>query len=80
MSDQTQTLVEVRCPLKRPDRSNKTCNRLCVRVSPGSSGQAYCPRHDVTFDFEVDDSSTFNAIIIDREAIQSGPTALPEHP
>lgn len=46
-------LVDVRCPLPRGDGTGRTCNRLVVRVKRGSKGEAYCPRHDTTFSFEV---------------------------
>lgn len=73
-------LVDVRCPLPRADGSDKACNRLCVRVTAGSAGQAHCPRHDKTFDFQIDDHKSFDGIIRDREANQSGQPARAEHP
>lgn len=56
-------LIDVRCPMERGDGSGKPCNRLCVRVKAGSSGQAHCPRHDKAFEFEVDDFRTISATI-----------------
>lgn len=49
-------LVDVRCPLQKyvkKYRSYKNCNRLCIRVNPGSSGEAFCPQCHQTFLFEV---------------------------
>lgn len=49
-------LIEVRCPLKtyvKKYKANRTCNRLAVRVEPGSAGEAYCPSCRQTFFFEV---------------------------
>lgn len=61
-------LVDIRCPLRRKDGSGKPCNALCVRVVPGSSGQAYCRRCEQNFDFHVDDNNSFSGIILTREA------------
>ena len=57
------TLVEVRCPLPRKGDPSKQCNRLCLKAKPGSSGEAYCPRSDATFEFHVDDPNTFQALL-----------------
>jgi phage FluMu protein Com len=64
-------LIDIRCPLKRKDTTGKICNRLCVRVEPGSSGQVSCPRCNVPFEFKVDDNSAFNDIITYREPSKS---------
>lgn len=48
--------IEIRCPFRTLQKSkNKliTCNRLCVKVYPGSSGEAYCNNCNLHFDFEV---------------------------
>lgn len=73
-------LVEVRCPLPSMRDSKLKCNKLCVRAAAGSSGKAYCARHEIEFYFEVDDNNTFSDIISRREATQSGQTAEAEHP
>lgn len=53
-------LVDVRCPLdyksKRDSRIYK-CNHLCVKVYPGSAGQAWCSKCQVSFEFEVTDQN-----------------------
>lgn len=64
-------LIDVRCPLPSKGKPDKPCNKLCVRVEPGSSGKAYCPRHEVEFEFQVDDSNAFGGILHSREADQS---------
>lgn len=53
-------LIDVRCPLPSKGRPDKVCNKLCVRVMPGSSGRAFCPRHESEFEFQVDDARSFN--------------------
>jgi hypothetical protein len=71
-------LVEIRCPIQLNIKDKHTgrawvCNRLCVRVAPGSKGQAFCPRHDKSFDFEVEDhaKSVFATINSEREATEN---------
>lgn len=54
----SETLIEIRCP--ETVTSKKTgfkypCNRLCVKVAPGSTGEAWCPSCRITFTFDVDD-------------------------
>lgn len=73
-------LIDVRCPLPRKDASGKPCNRLVVRVAPGSSGKGYCPRHDDTFDFQVDDFASFNGNMSVEKPLKSDQIAIPEHP
>lgn len=73
-------LIDVRCPLPRKDNSGKQCNRLAVQVAPGSSGKAYCPRHDATFEFQVDDFTAFSGNIAVEKPLQSDQIANPEHP
>lgn len=51
-------LVEIRCQkLKIKKRHGQeyeaVCNRLCIRVYPGSKGEAYCPSCDNRFNFDV---------------------------
>lgn len=53
-------LIDVRCPLPAKGRPDKTCNKLCVRVMPGSSGRVFCPRHEAEFEFQVDDARSFS--------------------
>lgn len=53
----TKQLIEIRCPFKRRGKHNNklyTCNRICVKVEPGSAGEAYCKNCRLSFDFEVD--------------------------
>lgn len=50
-------LIVIRCPFKRRgNHDNKiyVCNRVCVKVRPGSAGEAYCRECKLTFEFEVD--------------------------
>jgi len=53
--------VEIKCPLPVINKQrgiHYTCGRLCVKVLPGSKGEAYCTRHKTAFEFEVNDQST----------------------
>lgn len=61
--DESQVLndwVEIRCPFRTTTKRGMTyiCNRLCVKVSPGSSGEAFCGSCKLPFEFEImpDDS------------------------
>lgn len=74
------SLIDVRCPLKRKDDPGKQCNCLCVRVEPGSRGKAYCRRHDVEFEFEVDAHNSISDIMRAEKPLQSDQIATTEHP
>lgn len=53
-------LVEIRCPIERISKTDKNlykCNRICVKVLPGSAGEAKCRSCHVNFLFEVDEDS-----------------------
>ena len=49
-------LFEVRCPNIITDKNDKKrrCNKLCVKVRPGSSGEIQCRGCKTKFDFYVD--------------------------
>ena len=50
-------LFDVRCPYERlakKDGKLYVCNSLCVKVSPGSSGEARCRKCGANFIFEID--------------------------
>jgi len=52
-----QDLIVIRCPFKkRGKHDNKIyiCNRVCVKVTAGSAGEAYCKECKLAFEFEVD--------------------------
>lgn len=52
-----QELIEIRCPFKRTSRTDgitRNCKHLCVKVYPGSSGETYCSRCNLVFEFQVD--------------------------
>lgn len=52
-----ENLIVIRCPFKKRGRhDNKLyiCNRVCVKVTPGSAGEAYCKECKLTFEFVVD--------------------------
>lgn len=51
-----KNLQEIRCPfMRRSKKDNKlyNCNRICVKVTPGSSGEAMCRSCHLTFEFTV---------------------------
>lgn len=50
-------LHEIRCPVQRLSRADGklyTCNSLCVKVTPGSAGEARCRKCRMSFEFYVD--------------------------
>lgn len=50
-------LIEIRCPLKVVDKSSGKlikCNKLCLKVFPGSSGEIQCRHCKRRFRFYVD--------------------------
>lgn len=56
---QTQ-LVEIRCPYSRVSKKNGQtypCHKLCVKVEPGSRGEAFCTNCDKQFEFNVSTSA-----------------------
>lgn len=49
-------LVDVKCPFKyisKSDNKEYECNRICVKVTPGSSGEAWCRRCAKVFEFVI---------------------------
>lgn len=56
MGEVKSELVDVNCPFQKKDRHTqqlRTCNKLCVRVYPGSSGETFCTVCKLTFEFDV---------------------------
>jgi hypothetical protein len=60
METDSEGLLSIRCPFEKTYLSKhtgkqrtKVCNRQCVKVKPGSSGEAHCISCDKRFDFEV---------------------------
>lgn len=60
-------LVEVRCPFK-VNRYGKLvlCDRLCVKVTPGSQGETRCNSCKLTFQFEIDDDRSMTNIEVQK--------------
>lgn len=57
IEDKEKNLFPVRCPFKKLSKSDGKlyrCNSLCVRVKPGSLGEARCRKCGLTFNFECD--------------------------
>lgn len=60
METDDKGLLSIRCPFKKTYVSkhtgkerSKICNKQCVKVRPGSNGEAYCSSCDKRFEFEV---------------------------
>lgn len=52
-----ENLVDIRCPFKKTskfDGNQYLCNRVCVKVLPGSAGEARCRECHLSFEFYVD--------------------------
>lgn len=49
-------LISIRCPAMVPDKNGKLlkCDKLCVKVFPGSSGEVICRGCKRKFRFYVD--------------------------
>jgi hypothetical protein len=52
----TEQLIEIRCPYDVTSKKNGRdypCNRLCVKVSAGAQGEAWCSSCKRGFEFAV---------------------------
>lgn len=66
-------LTSIRCPFQTKDKYGNliNCKNLCVRVSSGSSGEAWCHKCHLKFNFEVDSQSNYKAkVVVQRENIK----------
>ena len=57
MQNLEENRVEIRCPQYKTNTKTKElyrCNRICVKVIPGSAGEARCRSCHLSFEFEVD--------------------------
>lgn len=55
-----ERLFEVRCPGNSWDKTKKEvikCNKLCLKVFPGSSGECQCRHCKLKFRFYVDNQA-----------------------
>jgi len=55
-----ENLVEIRCPQYKKSKADNQlykCNRVCVKVTPGSAGEARCRSCHLSFEFEVDNQA-----------------------
>lgn len=62
-------LFEIRCPFKVRSRKNNhiyDCNQLCVKVASGSTGEAWCPKCKLAFDFDVDGTQSNRSIRVKK--------------
>ena len=53
-------LIEIRCPFKQKSKVDDKlyiCNRICVKVTPDSSGEARCRHCHLNFEFSVDSNA-----------------------
>ena len=60
-----RTLLDIRCPFQVNSKKGfkYKCNRLCVRVYPGSAGQTWCAMCKKNFNFEVADDNSLKSFI-----------------
>ena len=63
--------IEIRCPFlveyisnATGQKKSKTCGKICVKVSAGSSGETYCTRCKKTFDFEISNNERVQTKVI----------------
>lgn len=52
-----ENLSEIRCPFQRKSKKDENlykCNRLCLKATPTSSGEAMCRSCHLAFEFVVD--------------------------
>lgn len=59
-------LLSIRCPGQIYDKKKDElvkCNRLCVKVFPGSSGECLCPKCKLKFRFYVDSQARSNLAV-----------------
>lgn len=60
MTESEKTFIEIRCPFEKQSKVDNNiykCNRVCVKVTPGSAGEARCRSCHLSFEFEVDDQA-----------------------
>ncbi len=59
LSETQESMVEIRCPFYKTSKKGVTylCNRLCVKVEPQSTGEAWCYSCKLSYSFEVGDSA-----------------------
>jgi len=61
MENLQASLVEVRCPFEKASKRDEAiykCNRVCVKVTPHSAGEARCRSCHMSFEFKVHEDST----------------------
>lgn len=73
METDEEGLLSIRCPFTKTYISkhtgkerSKECNKQCVKVNPGSSGEAYCSSCDKRFDFKVPEHNS-DVILLSEE-------------
>lgn len=71
MTSKETKLITVNCPFQKVTSKGNTlynCNRVCVKVYPGSSGEAYCRSCKLEFSFEVDSQSNYKPKVVVQKA------------
>lgn len=73
---ETNDLVSIRCPYSKTYMSKHTqkertkiCNKQCVKVKPGSSGEAYCSSCEKRFDFEVSTQDASQSFVLSEQEV-----------
>lgn len=54
LPETTDNFLEIRCPYERISKSDNKlykCNSMCVKVTPGSAGEARCRKCGLNFLF-----------------------------
>lgn len=65
--EKQKPLILIHCPIPKAgdDGKRHICNRLIVKVAPGSSGEAYCWTCKKRFDFSADTGT--NPGVVDEQ-------------
>jgi len=66
--------VNILCPFSRTSKSDgitRKCKSLCVKVAPGSSGETYCNRCKLAFEFEVNAQNSLQSSMVRTKNINS---------
>lgn len=77
MKSDDEGLLSIRCPFVKTYISkhtgkerSKECNKQCVKVKPGSSGEAYCSSCDKRFDFKVPHQGVSDVVLLNNQEVQ----------
>ncbi len=66
--------VEILCPFSRTSKKDgitRRCESLCVKVAPGSSGETFCRKCKLAFEFEVNVQNSLQSSMVRTKNINS---------